>query len=797
MPATLSPTTHHRACSPWKRAALGVYVIFALVTASPSAQAQADGTPSLASGQIVDARSGGAVAGAAIRIAGTTRGTAADSDGRFELTLTMCSARSGGSPVCSDSLTISALGYATRTVAAARNSRIRLTPTTLRSGQVVVTATRTAKQIEDVAAPIQVVTADEIAERGSVRLSDLLATLPGLMLADDHGGGVQVQGFSSDYTLILIDGEPLIGRTAGTLDLSRVTVAGVERVEVVSGPSSSLYGSDALAGVVNLVTSAPRAGQSGTITARGGTFGTSELTADLEAGRDRWSARALVNRSASGGYDLTPDAFGPTVPKYADWTGDLRTTLDLTDRAKLSLGARVAYEEQQGAFALGSGSDLERYDDRAERTDWSIHPELSARLTNRLRLTTTLYGARYTARTRHTAQTGEEVLYDDAFDQRMVKAEAQADMGWSARHLSVVGGGVMDERLSGELRYGDGPNPRASQWFAFGQHEWIPSQRMQVTAGLRFDAHSDYAARLTPRLSLLTRPAERVRLKASVGSGFKAPAFRQLYLTFTNAAAGYSVFGSSRLDDGLAELQAQGQIAQTFVDPSQLAAITAESSTAYNVGAEWDASARLSLQIGGFWNEVRDLIETQPVAQKTNGQSVFGYFNVAELYTRGLTAEATARPVDGLRLSASYQLLQARDRELVRSLNAGTVFGRDAQGRERRLALTDYGGLLGRSPHSATLGLVATRGAATLDLRGRWRSRYGYRDLDGNRLANRADEFVPGYALVDATLTHGITLASARLTLQLGARNLAGVTRGLLVPSLPGRTLFAQIGVTL
>ncbi len=793
MPAIAFPTTYQRACSLWKHAPVTVCAIFALVAWALPVSAQSDSTP-LVSGQIADAHTGDPVAGAAVRITGTARGTAADADGRFELAL--CSQRSAAPHPCADSLTISALGYTSQTVAAARNLRIRLAPIALRSGEVVVTATRTAKQIEDVAVPIQVVTSQEIGERGSVRLSDLLATVPGLVLADNHGGGVQVQGFSSDYTLILLDGEPLIGRTAGTLDLSRITVAGVERVEVVSGPSSSLYGSDALAGVVNLVTSAPRAGQTATMTARGGTFGTSELTTELAAGRDRWSARALVNRSASGGYDLTPDAFGPTVPSYADWTADLRTRVDLTDRVNLDLGARFAHEEQQGAFATGSGDEVRRFDDRAERTDWSIHPELSARLTNRLRATATLYGARYTAQTRHTAQSGDEVLYDDAFDQRMAKAELQADMGWSAQHLSVVGAGVTDERLAGELRYGSDA-PHARQWFAFGQHEWIPSRSLQLTAGLRFDAHSDYAARLTPRVSVLARPLDRVRLKASVGSGFKAPAFRQLYLSFTNAAAGYSVFGSSRLADGLADLEAQGQLAQTFVDPSRLADISAESSTAYNVGMAWDASDRLSLEVGGFWNEVRDLIETQPIAQKTNGQSVFGYFNVAELYTRGLDVQVNARPVDGLTLTGSYQLLQARDRERVRSLRAGTVFERDAQGRERRLSLGDYDGLFGRSPHSATFGATATRGATTVDLRARWRSRYGYRDLDGNQLANRDDEFVSGYALIDATVSHDWTLPAARLTLQLGARNLADVTRGLLVPSLPGRTLFAQIGVTL
>ena len=285
-----------------------------------------------------------------------------------------------------------------------------------------------------------------------------------------------------------------------------------------------------------------------------------------------------------------------------------------------------------------------------------------------------------------------------------------------------------------------------------------------------------------------------MRLRASVGSGFKAPAFRQLYLSFTNAAAGYSVFGSTRLEEGLADLEAQGQIAQAFLDASALSAIEAESSVAFNASVAWDV-AGFALEAGGFWNEVRDLIETQPVAVKTNGQQVFAYFNLNRIYTRGLDAAVTARR-GALEVGASYQFLQARDREVVDALATETVFGRDPDRREYRLSLADYGGLFGRSPHAVTARATWSAEDATASLRGRWRSRYGYRDLDGNGVANRADEFVAGYAVLDATLTNAWALPSGRLTAQLGVNNLLGVTRSTLVPSLPGRTAFASLGLT-
>src|SRR5690606_19042558 len=114
-------------------------------------------------------------------------------------------------------------------------------------GTVVVTATRAARALEDVPVPTTVVAREEIQARGALRLSDLLAEQPGLAVFAGLGGkGLQVQGFDADYTLVLIDGEPVVGRTAGTLDLDRLAVTGVERVEIVRGPLSARYGADAL-----------------------------------------------------------------------------------------------------------------------------------------------------------------------------------------------------------------------------------------------------------------------------------------------------------------------------------------------------------------------------------------------------------------------------------------------------------------------------------------------------------------------------------------------------------------------
>lgn len=666
-------------------------------------------------------------------------------------------------------------------------------------GPVVVTATRTAKALEDVAVPTTIITAQKMEVEGAVRLGEVLESVTGLGLFDDHGSGIQVQGFAPDYTLILLDGEPIIGRTAGTLDLDRLTVSGLERVEIVRGPSSSLYGSEALAGVINLVTQTPLEGRSASLRTRYGSHDTADLAATLEAGNEQFGARVLFNRYSSGGYDLTPDVFGPTTPNFTDYTADARLRAALSDNTTLRLGARLAVQDQASEFALSAiDGGMIPHDQREDRTDWSIHPEIQQRLSRKLQATGSLYAARYQTGTDMTRRDDGSRYFTDSFDQRYGKAEIQFDALWSAKHLSSLGGGYIQEQLGGD-RYADA-EPEAQTAFLFGQHEWIPSRLLTIGVSARFDAHSDYAARLSPKASLLVRPSEKLRFRASVGSGFKAPAFRQLYLVFTNAAAGYSVFGATQVQEGLDRLQEEGQITEVFLDPSSFAAIEAESSIAFNAGFTAEPFDGLTVQANGFYNNVHDLIDTQPVAQKTNGSFVYSYFNLERIYTRGVETEITVQPLINLTLTGGYQWLQARDRNVVDAIQDGSVFGRRENGRDYRLTLRDYQGLFGRSPHTGTLRATYAlpEHRFTASVRARWRSRYGYRDVDGNNIPNRDDEFVDAYGVWDLTLTKSWAFPIVELlSLQLGVDNVLNVTRPSLIPSLPGRTLYAGLAFQL
>ena len=674
-------------------------------------------------------------------------------------------------------------------------------------GRVVVTATRSVEALEDVAVPTTVVAAEQAEADGALRLSDVLEAIPGLDLTTDFGTGVQVQGLDPAYTLVLIDGQPIVGRSAGVLDLDRVSLAGLDRVEVVRGPSSSLYGSEALAGVVNLVTRTPRE-PGGRVRARYGTHATRALTVEAEAGAERgdrsWGARLALDRYGSDGYDLDPATLGGTGPATTETTGDLRLRGALSARTDLRLGVRATRGDERLLYSFTDvNGAVDPIDERADRTDWSVHPELRHRLSGRFATRLTGYAAGYRLDTQvyePDAAGADSLTYDDTFDQRTLSVEGQVDALWSTRHRTVFGAGTARDALSG-VRYG-ADAPRSETVFAFAQHDWQPSRRLALNASARLDHHSDVGARLSPKLAALLRPSGAVAVRLSVGSGFKAPDFRQRYLQFSNAVGGYTIFGAARLADGLERLDAEGRLETVYLDASALGAIRPETSVSVNAEVEVQPTRGLRLTAGAFRNAVRDLIDVQPVAAFVGGGPVFSYVNLSRIRTEGLTAEVSAAPaaLPGLTVAAGYQFLRSRDLDVLDDLEAGVVFGRQPSGRDVRLTPSDYANLFGRSTHTATARVGVRRAGWSLSVRSRLRSRYGLRDLDGNGLANRDDEFVPATALVDATVGRDLALRGAlpgrRLRLQLGVDNAFGTTRPVLVPSLAGRRLYASVDLS-
>ena len=674
--------------------------------------------------------------------------------------------------------------------------------------EVVVTATRSERPMGALPLPVTVISAKQIRQMGSLRLSDVLREQTGLAVVSDHGQGIQIQGFGPDYTLILVDGEPLVGRTAGTLDLTRLSVGNIKQIEIVKGPSSSLYGSEALAGVVNIITETAgvqpsdqptKTSQSGSFAARYGANRTSDLSGDVSSRFGKLGVYIFGNRYQSAGYSL-PDATGridtgnQTVAPFVNYTGSGRLTYRFSPKLNLSVSGRYFTEQQNNAFALSAS---ERVAGPGTVRDYNLNPVLTHRPTDRWKFTYRYYRTGYHTNT-DLRYVGTNKAYDDSFfRQTFNRPEVVAERIINPKHILTAGAGLIVESVEATRHTN---RQRFTTRYGFVQHEWMPTARWTVIAGGRFDAHSQYAHQFSPKVSGRYELSKSVALRGSVGVGFKAPDFRQLYLNFDNAVAGYSVFGTRELATNIARLQQQGQIAEVLLDPARFGTIRAERSVAYNFGVQIKPSISsknfTGVNVNVFRNDISNLIETQVVARKTNGQNVFSYTNLNLVFTQGIEVDGGYRwPVGAsgrLTLNAGYQYLVAKDKAVVAAVAAGTIYRRNAETLvSERVRPGDYGGLLNRSRHMANVKLFYEHQKTGLSasLRGIYRGRYGFADRDGNLILDSDGEYVRGYVVWNASAAK--TYKS--LTFQAGVDNLTGYTDPQFIPTLAGRLWYTSL----
>ncbi len=724
-------------------------------------------------------------------VANTSLGTVSSTTGRFSMV---------GVPSGEHTVVASLVGFrnARREVIVEANavSRIAivLQPETTALPTIVVTGTRSAQRIEDAPIRTQVVTRREIDGAGVVDLGSLLSEQTGLAVISDHGTGVQIQGFDPDYTLILVDGEPIIGRTAGTLDLDRFLVSNLEQVEIVKGSTSSLYGSEALAGVINLITRMPEKPFSVSIRPRLGTFGAMNFTGELESRQREIGISLIVDRSRSKGYDHTPETLSPTAPEYVTYTASPKVIYQPNDRITLSLSARAFRESQTSPEEITSRSGTMPVNRDASLTDWNISPKVVYRWTPGLRITGKLHTATYRTRSERTRSDIGEVYDLATFDQNYHKAEIQVHSLIGKTNVVTLGAGSVWESVEADRISGGRQSSRSA--FVFFQEEWLPTAWLDVVVGARVDAHSDYATRVSPKAALLVKSLPWLHLRGSIGSGFKAPTFQQLYLDFTNPSVGYSVLGSTYVREGMALMQDEGRIATVFQDTRELEQIRAESAVSFNTGIEIAPGSRASAKVSFFHNNVKDLIEASPVARKTSGQSVYTYFNLNRAFTRGLESEFKIRISERAGFSAGYQYLETGDRDVLDRLDDGKVVTVDPETNKlRRVETSEYGGLFNRSTHTATLRLIYRDEETGFggNVRGVLRGRYGYQDRNLTTILDAHDEYAPGYNLWHISFSQRVKDAA---TIRLGVRNIFDEKRLDYVPSLPGRTLYLDLTKT-
>lgn len=656
--------------------------------------------------------------------------------------------------------------------------------------EVVVTATRTIRQLSSLPMPVQLVSKVDIKRSNSLRLSDILNEQTGLITVPDFGGGegIQLQGLDSQYTLILIDGVPLIGRSAGTLDLSRVTVGNIKQIEIVKGASSSLYGSEALGGVVNIITDTPKYGFRGETNFRSGSFGTNDLSVSASHRKDKFGINLFVNRFSSEGYDLTDNTITNTVDPFSNYTFDTKLTYDFSEKLSLLVSGRYYTQNQDNV--IQNTNTLEIYRGEGDINEWNTRIKATYKHSDTWESLIELYGSQY--KTEEYLNRADGSLFSDGFfNQKMYRPEFRSTIVVEENELTV-GLGTTYEALD---RTYFSTTPIFNAPYLFAQYDMNPTEKLNIIIGARYDNHSKYQSQFNPKLAVNYKINNKISVKGSVGRGFKAPDFRQLYFDFTNSAVGYTVLGYNVAAQRLQALADNGELPASTVAnlPTLLTRfdddLKPESSIGYNLGASIKPLSNVSININLFRNDMTNLIDTQAITPKLNGQNVFSYVNINEVFTQGIEFNSTYKLNDRLKLSAGYQLLYSKDKEAIEKFKNGEV----NLGTTLQLTEDQYFGTFNVSRHMANLKAFYTIPKWDMDanIRATYRSKYGLFDTNGNQYLDTFDDFIDGYAVIDIAVNKTLF---KDYQIGIGADNLFGFNNTQ-VTNIAGRTIYGKLNI--
>ena len=660
--------------------------------------------------------------------------------------------------------------------------------------EVVVTATRNERKLGNVAVPVNIISQKTIQQAASVRLKDILQEQPGLFLTSGFGVGIQMQGLNPDYTLILIDGEPLVGRTSGVLDLNRVTTGNIKKIEIVKGPSSSLYGSEALAGVINVITDKTFNNKINA-SVRYGTYNTLDANIAASTRIGKLGISAFINQYNTDGYSIRPYSVERSKLPISRTTPQLQFNYRVNDKTNISLSIRYNYEHIKNELAVSNNGQVTYSNGREINKDLNITPTITHIFSKKLRSALHLYATRFEGSQKLNVSGGQG--YDDYFLQQFYRAENQTDYTITKNISLVAGIGYLKEFVNSS-RYDDKNSRKENEVkYGFLQTEWVPFKKLVLIGGFRYDDNKVYASAFSPKIAAKLTINDKLSFQASYGKGFKAPDFRQLYLNFTNTSAGsYSVFGALEAQHIIQLLDDAGLIKQYEDDFYKLKTLRPEYSNGFNGGFTLYPTKKIQWQVNVFRNDIKDLIEARLVATRQDNTQIYSYVNIQRAFTQGIETNIKYIITPNFTLNAGYQFLQTADKDELKKVKAGNYYyTRDANNYSVLLKKNDYIGLPNRSPHMATLKLTYESAAQKwfVNARAIYRSKWVVFDKDGNGIYNKQDEFAEGFVQLNSSA--GLYFKNA-FRVQAGVDNILDHVDANNLPNAAGRTFFVTLGYT-
>jgi len=518
---------------------------------------------------------------------------------------------------------------------------------------VVVTATRLATPRGQVASSVTVITAKDIQRRQFRSVSEALRSVPGLHVVQTGSAGQQtsvfMRGANSNHTLVLIDGieatDP--GSPAGAVDFSNLWLDNIERIEIVRGAQSTLYGSDAIGGVIHITTRRGEGDLNGTGKLEGGSDSTFNQQASLGGSGDRMNYSFGVTHIDTDGDSVTPkrlrDGASAEDDNYENWTASARLGMEVTDTLEVNLFGRYIDSETDLDPELfdpvfGGGTTEDR-DAVLDQTEYLLRGEARAQLLDGLwEATLSTSYTNFDRKNRNDRQLPTETLTRTDFEGDKLKFELKNDFYVADEHTLTLGLETEKENMDatgfsdfGGFIIGEDTDADARNNAVYAQDQFSYDGRIFGTIGVRHDDHDDFGSETTYRFApVYVHRETATRVKGSVSTGFKAPTLFQTD-GFTPNNFGSFYRGNPDLDP--------------------------EKSFGWEIGFEqplWDD--RINLGVTAFKSNIDDLMQVvfDPSFNST-------YENIDEAKIKGAEAFLHVQPLESLIVRLDYTYTDAED----------------------------------------------------------------------------------------------------------------------------------------
>lgn len=529
--------------------------------------------------------------------------------------------------------------------------------------EIVVTGTGTEHYLKDAPVQTEVISRKMLDSYAGATLEDILSGLCASFdfSAGDMGANMQLGGLGNGYILILVDGKKMHGDVGGQNNLGLIDPARIERIEIVKGAASALYGSDAIAGVVNIILKKHRENILIENTSRGGSYGEFRQSNTVQFKVGKFTSSTNFQLKHSDGWQNTTyedpnryeypitNSINKTVNRYTDW--QVAQRFDYQATKDLSLYADGSFYRKRIYRPCGV-PDYKTYDFLYRNSSVATGGKLKLKNSNSIMLDVNYDSHAYYYM--YTRETWDKE-YDDSgkeisFPYFPGDKGLQSDQSRLLLQLKGIFNLPYFNRLSvgtdTEINWLDAPRrldekDQVSDYTTsfYAQDEWTPIERLNITAGGRLTVNQNFGVHITPKVSALYKLGA-FNLRATYSEGFKTPTLKELHYRYIRQMSIISL-----------------NLGNTELDP--------QTSRYVSGGLEYNGT-RFSINVTGYCNWVDNMITlvTIPLSQAPGDlvvtydpARVRQYQNMDDARTYGVDVNAKWTPVQSLTLTGGYSYL--------------------------------------------------------------------------------------------------------------------------------------------